>query len=58
MRLGDEDSEDDLKLVTGIGVPSACTIVIIAGNKFWGNQCQSEKTPLKSKSDSVRLTLT
>ena len=31
MRLGDEDSEDDLKLVTGIGVPSACTIVIIAG---------------------------
>ena len=34
MRLGDEDSEDDLKLVTGIGVPSACTIVIIAGNKF------------------------
>ena len=34
LRLDDEDSEDDLKLVTGthgIGVPSACTIVIIAG---------------------------
>ena len=34
MRLADEDSEDDLKLVPGsqgISVPSACTIVIIAG---------------------------
>ena len=34
MKLADEDSEDDLKLVPesqGMSVPSACTIVIIAG---------------------------
>ena len=34
MRLDDEDSEDGLKLVSGsygMDVPSACTIVIIAG---------------------------
>ena len=34
MRLDDEDSGDDLKLVSGShgkDVPSACTIVIIAG---------------------------
>ena len=40
MRLDDDDdSGDGLKLVTGthghgIDVPSACTIVIVAGNKF------------------------
>ena len=35
MRLDDEDSGDGLKLVSGslgMDVPSACTIVIIAGN--------------------------
>ena len=35
MRLDDEDSGDDLKLVSGahgMDVPSACTIVIIAGD--------------------------
>ena len=35
MRLDDEDSGDGLELVSGpngIDVPSACTIVIIAGN--------------------------
>ena len=35
MRLDDEDSGDGLKLVSGthgMNVPSACTIVIIAGN--------------------------
>ena len=34
MKLADEDSENDLQLVPGIhgmNVPSACTIVIIAG---------------------------
>ena len=34
MRLDDEDSGDGLKLVSGthgMNVPSACTIVIIAG---------------------------
>ena len=34
MRLDDEDSENDLQLVPGshgMKVPSACTIVIIAG---------------------------
>ena len=34
MKLADEDSEDDLHLVPGshgMNVPSACTIVIIAG---------------------------
>ena len=34
MRLDDEDSVDDLKLVSGthgMNVPNACTIVIIAG---------------------------
>ena len=37
MRLDDEDSVDGLKLVSGthgINVPSACSIVIIAGNNF------------------------
>ena len=35
MRLDDEHSVDGLKLVSGsygMNVPSACTIVIIAGN--------------------------
>ena len=35
MTLDDEDSGDGLKLVSGthgMNVPSACTIVIIAGN--------------------------
>ena len=35
MRLDDEDSGDGLKLVAGsfgMNVPSACTIVTIAGN--------------------------
>ena len=35
MRLDDEDLGDGLKLVSGsygMDVPSACTIVIIAGN--------------------------
>ena len=35
MRLDDEDSGDGLKLVSGsygMDVPSACTIVIIAGS--------------------------
>ena len=35
VRLDDEDSGDGLKLVSGsygMDVPSACTIVIIAGN--------------------------
>ena len=35
MRLDDEDTEKGLQLVTetyGMGVPRACTIVIIAGS--------------------------
>ena len=37
MRLADEDTADDLQLVPGsqgMNVPSACTIVIIAGHRL------------------------
>ena len=41
MRLDDEDTGKGLHLVTetyGMGVPSACTVVIIAGSYIWNFQ--------------------
>ena len=46
MRLADEDSENDLHLVPGshgMNVPSACTIVIIAGFRFIHTQTRIVK---------------
>ena len=46
MKLADEDSEDDLKLVPesqGMSVPSACTIVIIVGFRLIHTQTRITK---------------
>ena len=46
MKLADEDSEDDLHLVPGshgMNVPSACTIVIIAGFRYIHSQTKIVK---------------
>ena len=46
LKLADEDSEDDLQLVPGrhgMNVPSACTIVIIAGFRLIQTQTISVK---------------
>ena len=50
MRLADEDSENGLQLVPGshgMNVPSACTIVIIAGFRFQINTHSSKNFKIK-----------